>query len=562
MTAFGIDLGTTNSAIAHLVDGKPSLLSVDGDVLVPSVVAYEKEGVIVGRRARNLELHQPLSTIRSVKRKMGTDHVYAVHGRQVTPAQVSAEVLSALVTAAAESTGETLREAVITVPAYFNDAQRKATLAAGELAGLHVLRLLNEPTSASLVYERVGQGRVSSSETELVLVYDLGGGTFDVSVLEVADEIREVRATAGNTHLGGDDFDELLVAMFLESLGGAGSENLKEDPCVMARLRRAAEKAKIQLSTDTEVDVQEEFLAQGATGKPMHLNLTVGRRRFESLIAKSLESTIDLAHKALDEAGIKAKDLSRVVLVGGSTRIPLCQQLLSEAFDTEIHQEVHPDQAVALGAAIQAGMLTGANVDRILIDVAARSLGVRVVGEYRDGDGFSVLIPRNTALPAERAEEYYTVVEDQKAVSVDVYQGESSRASENTEVGSFEFKLKPSPLSSPVRMAIAYDLNGMIKVSASQPGKTGEKIVSMPISEASTQPSIQTQPKTKPSIVERKAATVLEQISGATKEELDSLLGAYRRAPPEQRAEVEEALLDFLHVHSDESVKPSKDAEC
>ena len=303
---YGIDLGTTNSVIAHLVNGRPQAIAVAGSPIVPSVVLFQrvegKERVVVGREARNLALLHPAETVRSVKRRMGEEHVYEIGGRRLTPEDVSAEILRALKVGAEQATGEEVRDVVITVPAYFNDAQRRATLRAGELAGLNVLRLLNEPTAASLVYEHSSttHGPESTPGPEIVLIYDLGGGTFDVSVLEVFDGVREVRATTGNSRLGGDDFDDLLQRYFLDELRVRASCDPREDARAMARLSALAEDTKIKLSSQVEVQVREEFLTT-SNGKPVHLDVTVTRRQFEDMVRPLLESTIALAHRAVDD---------------------------------------------------------------------------------------------------------------------------------------------------------------------------------------------------------------------------------------------------------------------
>ncbi|MEI8259253.1 MAG: Hsp70 family protein, partial [Deltaproteobacteria bacterium] len=393
----GIDLGTTNSVIARIDGRHPVAVEIDGSAIVPSTVLWLDDRVIVGREARNLQLQYPERTVRSAKRKIGTDHRYSIAGREVSPEEVSAEVLRALRLGAEKALGEPVREAVITVPAYFDDAQRRATLKAGELAGLHVLRLLNEPTSASMVYEHVASLDTAARASDLVLIYDLGGGTFDVSLLEVSEGIREVRATAGNTHLGGDDFDDKLVARFLEDLKRRHGVDPREDLRAMARLTRLAEDTKISLSAVPEVQVHEEFLTT-RDGKAVHLDLTVSRRDFEEEIEALLESTMELTRQVLRDAGVGAADVSRICLVGGSTRIPRVRHLLRECFASDIHDEIDPDLAVGLGAAVQAAILKSVDVDRILVDVAAHSLGIRVIG-IEDEDENSVLDAPDTFAP-------------------------------------------------------------------------------------------------------------------------------------------------------------------
>jgi molecular chaperone DnaK len=548
--AFGIDLGTTNSVIAHLVEGRPVAVPIEGSPIVPSVVLYEDSRAVVGREARNLELQRPGVCVRSVKRKMGTAHRYVLDGRELTPQQISADILAALKHGAEKATGVPVRDVVITVPAYFDDAQRRATLEAGERAGLQVLRLLNEPTSASLVYDRLLAPQAASPDVpEILLVYDLGGGTFDVSVLEVFQGVREVCSTAGNTHLGGDDFDEKLVQLFLDELKGSQGVDPREDMRAMARLRRLAEETKIRLSSDISVHVREEFLTS-VEGRPVHLELEVRRRTFEELIEPLLESTVVLARRAIDEARLEGQRLSRVCLVGGSTRIPRVRELLEEAFGVDIHEEVDPDLAVGLGAAVQAGLLTGEPVERLLVDVAAHSLGVRVLGSEEEllsaqPDTFAPVLRRNTVLPAVRVEEFYTLFSEQEHLLVEVFQGESPRVSENTRVGSFGFDLLPQPANSPVRVEFAYDLNGVVKVSVSQPGTANTKTVALSVADAG--PAVQA--ARKESAVERKGRALLERLPSGPRSELERLLEQYTVAEGQARERVEEALLDFFLEH-------------
>jgi len=554
--AFGIDLGTTNSVIAHLVDGRPVALPVDGSPIVPSVALYTEERVVVGREARNLELQWPERCVRSVKRKMGTSHRYHLAGRELPPEQVSADILAALKHGAEQATGIPVREVVITVPAYFDDAQRRATLAAGERAGLNVLRLLNEPTSASLVYDRVlSPEAASSAEPEIVLVYDLGGGTFDVSVLEVFQGVREVRATAGNTHLGGDDFDDKLVQLFLEELKRNQGVDPREDVRAMARLRRLAEETKIRLSADIAVQVREEFLTQ-VQGKPIHLELEVRRSALETLLEPLLESTVALARQVVRDAGLEKQALSRICLVGGSTRIPRVRQLLEEAFGVDIHEEVDPDLAVGLGAAIQAGLLTGEPVERILVDVASHSLGIRVFGErdelLAEPDTFAPVICRNTVMPAVRVREFYTMVPEQQRIHVEVFQGESPRVSENTRVGAFDFPLEPRPEYSPVRVEFAYDLNGVVKVFVNQPGTDNAKTVALSVADAGQA----TQAQAAQSVVVRKGRALLERLAPGPRAELERLLEEQARSEGSAHERAEEALLDFFLEHEPQSPEP------
>ena len=561
MVAIGIDLGTTNSVAARLVQGRAQAITIDGHTTVPSVVLYEQGRVVVGREARNLELLHPEHTIRSVKRRMGSAHRYEIAGRSLAPEQVSAEVLRALKAGAELELGEPVTDAVITVPAYFDDAQRRATLRSGELAGLSVLRLLNEPTSAALCYEQLGiDGR---DEPELILVYDLGGGTFDVSVLEVFQGTREVRATTGNTRLGGDDFDDKLLSLFVDVLKRQDAVDLREDPAAMARLRRAAEQAKIALSADVRAAVREEFVASSSS-RSLHLQLEVTRRQLEELIEDFVDSTIELSRKAIADAGLTERDLSRICLVGGSTRIPLVRSRLAEEFGVSIHEEIDPDLAVGLGACLQAAMLQGQAVDRVLVDVAAHSLGVRALGNSDEDlslppDTFVPILRRNTVLPATRVEEFHTLVDEQEQVDVEVFQGEQSRASQNKPVGSFLCPLVARPAGSAVRIAFSYDLDAVVRVTVSQPGIPGERSVALDVPDASPKPR-RTASSRAESVVVRRARRLASELSEGPRTELERLIAAAENAPSEQAEDAEGALLDFMFEHEDDDADEASEA--
>jgi molecular chaperone DnaK len=383
------------------------------------------------------------------------------------------------------------------------------------------------------------------------MVYDLGGGTFDVSILEVYEGVREVRATTGNTRLGGDDFDEVLVRLFLDKLKSTGVDP-RQDVRAMARLGRLAEDTKIRLSSATEVTVREEFLTSDERGKPVHFELGVTRRRFEELIEPLLQSTIALSRQVVEEARLSGQQLGKICLVGGSTRIPRCRALLAEAFDVEIHEEIDPDLAVALGSSIQSGLLAGEELGRILVDVAAHSLGIRAIGHddspLEMPDTFAPVLHKNTVLPAQRTKEFYTSVDDQEKLEVEVFQGEAARVSQNTPVGSFEFKLLPVPFQSPVQVEFAYDLNGVVRVSVSQPGTDNAKTVALSLADAGR--AAQAQRGT--SAIERKAEALLGGMEPTERAALTRLLEAFRRASGPDKEAAEEALLDFFIDHEAE----------
>jgi molecular chaperone DnaK len=498
---FGIDLGTTNSCLAVMEAGGPRVIDIDGEPIVPSVVSLDKSTgrFLVGRRARNRQVLEPAWTVRSIKRRMGQPAPVRLGDRELLPEEVSAEILRYLKERGEEALGEPVERAVITVPAYFGDAQRRATIRAGELAGLEVVRILNEPTAAALVYDRLVARQIepravrtlrepalapaaASAETQRVLVYDLGGGTFDVSVVEIGGGINEVRASCGNNQLGGDDFDHLLAEHLAGQLREKTGKELPQDLRLTARLEDAAERAKIDLSSRPFSRVIEEALL----GK-FHLDLEVGRQSFEELIEKPLASTLSEVDRALAEARLAPEDIDLVILVGGSTHIPRVQELLAERFPCPVEHAVDPALCVALGAAVQGAILAGEVFDHILVDVAAHSLGIKTLNRMLDGlwghtpvaDHFSAIIRRNTQVPATRSEVYYTSVDDQKLVAVEVYQGESSRCSENTLIGNFPFPLLPAPRGSEIVVEFRYDLDGIIRVVVHQKGIDNRKEVTL-----------------------------------------------------------------------------------
>ena len=476
----GIDLGTTNSTIAYLREGRPIPLPVDEDsALVPSVVSLDEAGaqILVGRQARNRLAAFPEHTVRSVKRLMGKEARISLGEKSFSPEEISSFILRYLSRRAGEILGQPIQKTVITVPAYFNDAQRRATIRAGELVGLEVIRIINEPTSASLVYDCASF--LEEEKSPYLMVYDLGGGTFDVSILEIKGEIKEVLASCGDTALGGDDFDERLLNHFFrhlkEKTGGDFSEPSR---ALHVRMKDIAEKTKISLSDTPYVPVREVAVAS-LNGEVVNLELEVSRREYEEMIADLVEKTVQKTEEALREAHLSPPDIGKIILVGGATRTPLVQRRLAEVFDRPVDHSIDPDLCVALGAAVQSGLIAGEPLGHILLDVTAHSLGVKTLDqidpETGDADYFSPIIRRNTKIPARKTEAYYTVIENQTGVEVEVYQGESPSCTENTPVGHFRFPLKPAPAHSPVTVEFAYDKEGVVHVTVDQKGKENRK---------------------------------------------------------------------------------------
>jgi molecular chaperone DnaK len=469
----GIDLGTTFSAVSIVRDGHPEILPKGSERIIPSIVGLAPDGErLVGTPARNQALLHPENTIRSIKRKMGTDETVLLGGRPCSPTEISALILKEMKHIAEADLGEPVDRAVITVPAFFTDAARQATQEAGELAGFTVERIINEPTAAALAY---GLDRVE--DNQLVAVYDLGGGTFDVSIIELNQGVIEVRASHGDTRLGGDDFDALLtgwlVERFVQTHGAQADPT--GDPRAMARLARTAEAAKIALSVQPFVRAREEYLLERA-GKPLHLDQEVSRPEFEALILPLLERSLACFDQALADAQLQASDLDRILLVGGSTRIPLVWELLAQHTGLEPMTELNPDEAVALGAGVQAAIIDGEPIEAVLVDLTPHSVGIEVA-EWRYGsmvpDCYERLIHRNTALPTTRAKTFSALHPDQTEIQVVIYQGEDPVASENTLLGEFSFKgLKPEQPGIPPVVMVEFDmdLNGILHVSATDRG--------------------------------------------------------------------------------------------
>ncbi|MFQ6054025.1 MAG: Hsp70 family protein, partial [Candidatus Bathyarchaeia archaeon] len=475
----GIDLGTTYSEVAVIENGRPVIIpDEDGGRIIPSVVGVSPSGeLLVGTPAKNQYIAEPENTVKSIKRKMGTDAKVSIGGRSYTPPEISAFILRKLKGMAERYLGEKVEKAVITVPAYFSDASRQATKDAGEIAGLEVVRIINEPTAAALAYGLDREG------DQFLIVYDLGGGTFDVSVIEINSGVVEVRASHGDTHLGGDDFDERIVNYAASDFLGKYSVDLKEDRKALARITRAAEATKIELSDRPFAGIAEEFIAR-VDDRPLHLQVELARHTFEDMISGLLRSTIDSIQAALRDAELAARDIDKVLMVGGSTRIPLVSRIVEDLLGLQPHLEIDPDLCVAMGAAVQAGIIGGEDIEAYLVDVAPHSLGIAVV-TYKFGvlleDRFSTLIRRNTAIPTSKSEVYSTLMDNQEAVQIKVYQGEHPTASENTLLGEFLLKDIPkAPAGEPqILVTFDYDVDGLVHVTAKDKKTGNEKSITV-----------------------------------------------------------------------------------
>ena len=467
----GIDLGTTNSCVAVMEGGEPVVIAnAEGNRTTPSVVAFSKTGErMVGQVAKRQAVTNHERTISSIKRHMGTDYKVDIDGKKYTPQEISAMILQKLKADAEAYLGGTVTEAVITVPAYFNDAQRQATKDAGKIAGLEVKRIINEPTAAALAYG------VDKEAEQKIMVYDLGGGTFDVSILDIGDGVIEVLATNGNTHLGGDDFDECIIKYLVDEFKKSEGIDLSSDKVAMQRLKEAAEKAKIELSGVTTSNINLPYITADATG-PKHLDVTLTRAKFNELTAHLVEATVGPVKQAMSDAGLTANDISKVLLVGGSSRIPAVQEEVKKLTGKEGFKGINPDECVAVGAAIQGGVLGGDVKGLLLLDVTPLSLGIETMGGV-----FTKLIERNTTIPTKKSQVFSTAADNQTSVEVHVLQGEREMAAYNKTLGKFQLTgIAPAPRGVPqIEVTFDIDANGIVNVSAKDMGTGAEQKITI-----------------------------------------------------------------------------------
>ena len=557
----GIDLGTTNSCVAVLEGGEPTVITnAEGNRTTPSVVGFTKSGErLVGETAKRQAVTNPDRTISSIKRHMGEDYKVTIDGKDYTPQDISAMILTKLKNDAEAYLGEKVTEAVITVPAYFSDAQKQATKDAGRIAGLDVKRIINEPTAASLAY-----GLDKETGSQKILVYDLGGGTFDVSVLELGDGVFEVLATNGDTHLGGDDFDNAIMNYMADTFSQEHGVDLRQDNMAMQRLKEAAEKAKKELSSAQTTNINLPFITVTAEG-PLHLDMELTRAKFNQLTSDLVERTIPPTRKALQDAGITASDLSKIVMVGGSSRIPAVQEAVKRETGKDPFKGINPDECVAIGAAIQAGVLTGEVNDVLLLDVTPLSLSIETLGGVA-----TKLIERNTTIPTKKSQIFSTAADNQTAVDIHVMQGEREMAADNITLGRFQLTgIAPAPRGIPqIEVTFDIDANGIVHVSAKDLGTGKEQAITITSSTNLSEDEInkkvkeaeqyEAEDKKKKAAVEEqnKAENMIYQCDSVIKEAGDKISEADKSALEAAKNDLQSA----LNANNPDDVKAKEDA--
>ena len=552
----GIDLGTTNSCAAVLEAGAPKIIpNPEGGRTTPSVVAFKKGERIVGDAAKRQALTNP-NTCSSIKRLMGTNKKVELDGKKYTPEEISAMILSYIKDYAESYLGEKVDRAVITVPAYFNDAERQATKNAGKIAGLEVERIINEPTAAALSYG------LEKEEGQTILVYDLGGGTFDVSILELGDGVFEVKSTNGNNHLGGDDFDQRIIDYIVKEFKKENDIDLSEDKMAMQRLKEAAEQAKKNLSGTVSTTISAPFIAKNEDDEPLHIDMTLTRAKFEDLISDLVESTLEPVKKALKDAKMTKKDIDKVVLVGGSTRVPLVYETITKELGKEPSREVNPDEVVAMGAAIQGGVIAGDVTDIVLLDVTPLSLGIETLGGV-----MTTLIPRNTTIPATRSEIFSTAADNQPGVDIHVLQGERSMANDNKTLGRFQLtNIPPAPRGVPqIEVKFDIDSNGIVSVTAKDLGTNKEQSITITSTTNLSDDEIERMRK---EAEENKEADEKRKEAAETKNEAEQMIFQTEKAlkdlgdkvDKKEKEEAEELMEDLRKTLKDDDIDEIKEA--
>lgn len=555
----GIDLGTTNSCVAVLEGGEPKVIpNPEGNRTTPSVVAFKNGERQVGEVAKRQSITNP-NTIISIKRHMGTDHKTEIEGKEYSPQEVSAIILQYLKSYAEDYLGENVTKAVITVPAYFNDAERQATKDAGRIAGLEVERIINEPTAAALAY-----GLDKMDEDQTILVYDLGGGTFDVSILELGDGVFEVKSTAGDNRLGGDDFDQVIIDYLVDQFKKENGIDLAKDKMALQRLKDAAEKAKKDLSGVTSTQISLPFITAGEAG-PLHLEVTLSRAKFEELSADLVERTMGPTRQALKDAGLTPSELDKVILVGGSTRIPAVQEAIKKETGKEPHRGVNPDEVVAMGAAIQGGVITGDVKDVVLLDVTPLSLGIETMGGV-----FTKLIERNTTIPTSKSQVFSTAADNQSAVDIHVLQGERPMAADNKTLGRFQLgDIPPAPRGVPqIEVSFDIDKNGIVNVRAKDLGTNKEQAITIKSSTGLSDEEIEKMVREAEENAEadkkRKEEVELrneaDQLVFTTEKTLKDLEGKVDEAEVNKANEAKDALKSAIEKNDLDEIREKKDA--